>query len=51
MRTLARDPARLDHVAKLLDDLRERDRTRELVPEDLDALWTPIWNIRQELDT
>jgi hypothetical protein len=51
MRTLSRDPARLDHVAKLLDDLRDSDRAAELVPTELNALWTPIWNIRQELDT
>jgi hypothetical protein len=50
MRALTRDPDRLDHVAKLLDDLRDSNRADELVPPELDAVWAPIWAARQELD-
>lgn len=50
MRTLAREPERLDHVAKLLDDLRDGDHAADLIPPELDAVWAPIWAARQELD-
>jgi hypothetical protein len=49
MRALARDPSRLDHIERLLHDLRSSGRADALVPEGLEALWDPIWEVRQEL--
>lgn len=49
LRALARAPSRLDHIAGLLDDLRASERAGELIPPGLDAVWEPIWQVRQEL--
>lgn len=46
---LRRDPERLDHVAKLVDDLRQAGRAEEVLPEGFDEIWEPIWLARQEL--
>lgn len=49
VRTLSRDPARLDHVARLVDDLRARPEGQELLPEGFEAVWDPIWAAREAL--
>jgi hypothetical protein len=42
VRALDRDPARLEHIARLVDDLRAIPETRQLLPDDFDAIWAPI---------
>jgi len=42
VRALDRDPARLAHIATLVDDLRSSPETRQLLPDDFDAIWEPI---------
>jgi hypothetical protein len=49
LRALSTEPTRLDHVAKLLEDLRDTDEGRDLLPDGLDDIWGPIWSVRQEL--
>lgn len=49
LRSLARDPSRLDRIAGLLDDLRRSGRADELVPPELEQLWEPVWEVRQEV--
>jgi len=49
LRALSSEPTRLDHVAKLLEDLRDTDEGRGLLPDGLDDIWGPIWSVRQEL--
>lgn len=49
IRTLAEDPRRLDHLAKVISDLQRTGRADELLPEGLDAVWGPIWLARQGL--
>ena len=46
LRALDRHPDRLDHIDRLLLDLGE-ERT-DLLPEDFDAVWEPIWHHRLE---
>lgn len=44
---VARDPRRLDDAARLIDDLRRTPEGAALLPEDLAAIWEPIWRARQ----
>jgi hypothetical protein len=46
MRTLTRDPAKLDQVHDLVVDLRETPQGTQLLPDDFDAVWEPIWQAR-----
>lgn len=43
---LASDPARLDTVAALLDDLRTTEAGRELLGTDFDDVWSALWAVR-----
>jgi hypothetical protein len=43
VRTAARSPERLRRVKELLDDLRASGSGGALLPEELDAIWPPIW--------
>jgi hypothetical protein len=45
MRCVERDPARLEQVAEIIGDLEKSSDGRELLPEELDAIWRPIWNV------
>lgn len=47
MRCVDRDPARLQQVAEIITDLEKSSDGRELLPEELDAIWRPIWNVAQ----
>lgn len=46
IRALDRDPERLEQVAQVILDLRQTDDGKALLPEDLDAIWEPIWAVR-----
>jgi len=47
MRCVDRDPAKLQQVAEIISDLQKSADGRELLPEELDAIWRPIWNVAQ----
>lgn len=49
VRAVSRDPARLDHIHRLMQDLAESGRVEDLVPEGLELIWEPIWEVREEL--
>jgi hypothetical protein len=49
LRALTNDPNRLDHVARLVADLRSTEEGSALLPEGFDDVWAPIWEVRQEL--
>ncbi|MGH7483514.1 MAG: hypothetical protein ACRELV_15290 [Longimicrobiales bacterium] len=42
LRTLAEDPARLDHVERLVADLEQTEQGRKMLPDELATLWTAI---------
>ncbi len=46
VRALANNPDSLDHVARLLDDLKDKP---ELLPEGFNEVWPPIWEAREAL--
>lgn len=47
MKCVYRDPARLQQVAEIITDLEKSSDGRELLPEELDAIWRPIWTVAQ----
>jgi hypothetical protein len=49
LRTLHRSPGRLDSVARLIEDLRQRADTRDLMPPRLEEIWEPIWAARRQI--
>jgi len=49
VRALHRDPARLDDVARLVEDLKEVGAGAQELPEGFDEIWSPIWQARQGL--
>ena len=49
VRSLARNPDRLEHVARLVDDLRSRPEGSELLPLGFETVWEPIWAARGKL--
>ena len=48
IRALDRDPERLEQVATVISDLQKSEEGRTLLPDDLDAIWGPIWEVRSE---
>ena len=42
VRTASRDPDRLRPIRRLIDDLRETEEGRRIVPEDLFDIWTAV---------
>ncbi len=49
VRSLDRDPAKLDAVASLVEALRQSDETRDLLPEGFSEVWEAVWAARLEL--
>lgn len=48
MRALSRNPAQLDKVYQLIEDLRKTDQGEALLPDHFDAIWKPIWEARMK---
>lgn len=49
VRALVAEPERLDHLARVITDIRRTGRADELLPHDIGLVWEPIWQARQEL--
>lgn len=49
MRTLDRDPTRLDQVAELVEDLQGATDGGPLLPAGFDLIWGPIWAARRRI--
>jgi hypothetical protein len=47
LRALEREPAKLDHVAGLVEDLRKTPEGEALIPEGFTEIWDPIWAARE----
>jgi hypothetical protein len=46
--SLHRCPEKLDQVDRLLEDLRRTPEGRSILPPELEAVWTPIGQVRRE---
>jgi hypothetical protein len=49
LRTLAREPERLEHIARLITDLQADPEGGSLLPSGLLEIWEPIWLVAKEL--
>lgn len=49
LRTLARDPERLEHIERLIRDLESEPEGRELLPDGLLDIWAPIQEAARRL--
>jgi hypothetical protein len=47
VRALDRNPAKLDHIARVVNDFRKTEEGRDLFPEGFDSIWDPIWAARE----
>jgi hypothetical protein len=47
VRALDRNPAKLDHIARVVADFRRTEEGRSLLPEGFDSIWDPIWAARE----
>ena len=47
LRALAEDPTRLDHIERLISDLERTEEGKQLLPEELVAVWTAIRSARE----
>jgi len=50
VRALDRDPAKLDRIAELIEDLKNSPKGRDLLPGGFETVWRPIWSARRRLD-
>ncbi len=51
VQTLHRNPERLDQMAQLIEELKQTSEGQSLLPEGLDAIWEPIWAVREQRET
>lgn len=51
VRALDRDPARLDQVARIIADPRQSQEGVDLIPDDFDSVWHPVWEIHRRQST
>lgn len=49
LRTLERDPARLDEIDRVLCDLQATEEGRAKLPPELDSIWPAVWQARGEV--
>jgi len=47
IRTLRRNPSRLDDIAHFIEDLKAVPGGDKVIPKDFDIVWKPIWAARQ----
>jgi hypothetical protein len=47
LQSLDRQPARLDQIARLIEDLRQSPEGRQLVSKQFLSIWEPIWAARK----
>lgn len=49
VRTLDRNPKKLDQISRLVDDLKKTVEGRDVLPDQFDEIWQPIWSAREAL--
>ena len=51
VQALQRDPTRLDQIARTVADLERSPEGAQLLPPGFHAVWAPIWEARQRLQS
>lgn len=49
VRTLDRNPRKLDQISRLVQDLKRTNIDVEVLPEGFEEIWEPIWQTREAL--
>ena len=49
LQALEQEPARIEQVGGIISDLKKSESGRELLPEGIDEIWEPIWEVYREL--
>ncbi|HSE15613.1 MAG TPA: phospholipase D family protein [Pyrinomonadaceae bacterium] len=49
VRTLDRNPRKLDQISRLVQDLKRTNIDVEVLPEGFEEIWEPIWQAREAL--
>lgn len=49
LRALEHEPSKLDHVAGVIDELRNSPEGEALIPEGFNDVWVPIWTAREAM--
>ena len=49
LRSLSRDPRRIDDAARLISDLERTPEGKKLLPKGLNKIWEPVWAAREAL--
>lgn len=49
VRTLDRNPKKLDQISRLVEDLKKTAEGRQVLPDGFDEIWQPIWDSREAL--
>lgn len=49
LRSLSRNPERIDQAARLIADLRSTPEGEDLLPKDLNEIWEAVWAAREAL--
>lgn len=49
VRSLVAQPWKLDHIDRIITDLRATADGRQLIPKGFDEIWEPIWESRKAL--
>jgi len=47
VRSLDREPSRIDHVAQVIHDLSQTPEGRQLLPKGFEDIWMPVWAVRR----
>ena len=47
VKALDRNPAKLDNIARVVEDFRKTPEGSSLLPDGFDAIWGPIWSARK----
>lgn len=50
LRSLSRNPNRIDEAARLIADLQKTEEGKELLPDGLDEIWEPVWQARRAIE-
>jgi hypothetical protein len=49
VKNLASQPWKLDHINRIITDLRKSADGKQVIPAGFDAIWDPIWASRKAL--
>jgi hypothetical protein len=49
VRTLDRNPSKLDQISRLVSDLKRTESGRDRLPDRFDEIWEPIWAAREAI--